>query len=202
MPTHWLVMKCESVVAPAGIWTKTSVSFSPSPTSQRVVGDHRVKIGTDLTTLLPRHVGVDRFLLDGVRHVAQIQSECPGSQFTVLMNREDLALFRGTLPTSFVVRGVCVRQRMFLLFFQQVILPLATIFFRLDVVHSPAFSSALVSLTSPLSGRRDAIERPGARTCSELTGSSGPTVHVPETRDSSRGSAVRPSSRDGGSILP
>ncbi len=131
-----------------------------------------MKIGIDLTTLLPRHVGVDRFLLDGVRHVAQIQSECPGSQFTVLMNREDLALFRGTLPTSFVVRGVCVRQRMFLLFFQQVILPLATIFLRLDVVHSASFMIPLIRM-----GARHIL------TVRDLTTITIPDVYLDRARD-------------------
>lgn len=138
-----------------------------------------MNIGIDLTALMPHHTGIDRFLVNTVRHLALIQPEALDCRFTVFANREDLALLRGVLPRSFAVHGLCLRPRIFRLFFQQVILPLAAIVLRLDVVHSPSFIIP--------------VFRARARhvlTVHDLTTITLPDVHIPLRRSKAFGLAL------------
>jgi glycosyltransferase involved in cell wall biosynthesis len=95
-----------------------------------------MRIGVDLTALTPQHTGVDRFLISLVEHLARITTE---HRFYIFANREDLHLFRGILPEGFRIYGVCFRPRLARIFFQQMMLPLASLLLRLDAIHSPSF---------------------------------------------------------------
>ena len=127
-----------------------------------------MRIGIDLTALMPRHTGVDRFLTHLVQHLARIASEC---RFYIFVNREDVSLFRGALPGHFVVYGVCFRPRLLRLFFQQILLPLATLLLRLDVVHSPSFIMPIIG-----AGARHVLS------VHDLTTMTLPDVHIPLRR--------------------
>ena len=127
-----------------------------------------MKVGIDLTALTPRHTGVDQFLIHLVQHLARLPSEC---RFYVFVNREDVSLFRGALPGRFVVYGTCLRPRFFRLLFQQIILPLATLLLRLEVVHSPSFIMPIMG-----AGARHVVS------VHDLTTMALPDVHIPLRR--------------------
>lgn len=94
-----------------------------------------LRVGIDLTALLPHRTGVDVSLLGLVRHLAELPGE---ASYTVFVNAEDRRLLAGMLPGAAVV-PMALRPRPARLLFQQVLLPLASAARRLDVVHSPSF---------------------------------------------------------------
>jgi glycosyltransferase involved in cell wall biosynthesis len=138
-----------------------------------------VRIGIDLTALLPEATGVDVALLGLVRALAQVDRD---GAYTIFVNREDRAQFEGTLPSGFSVRALALRPRAARLVFQQAVLPVATAALGLDVLHSPSFIQPIV--------------RTGARhvlTVHDLTSFTRPRDHLPLRRSSPYLWAVRAS---------
>jgi alpha-1,3-rhamnosyl/mannosyltransferase len=127
-----------------------------------------MRIGIDVTALTPQHTGVDRFLISLVEHLARLETP---HRFHVFANREDLPLLRTRLPDHFRLHGLCLRPRPVRLFFQQVVLPLAALLLRLDVVHSPSFIMPL------LRGRARHV-----LTVHDLTTITRPAAHIPLRR--------------------
>lgn len=99
-----------------------------------------MRVGIDLTALLPAHTGVDRYLLGLVRSLAAVDRD---TRYALFVNREDRALFDG-LPENFLVVALATRLRATRLFFQQAILPAAATWLALDVLHSPSFIMPMV----------------------------------------------------------
>jgi glycosyltransferase involved in cell wall biosynthesis len=95
-----------------------------------------MKVAIDLTALLPRPSGVDRYLVQLVHHLARIDRD---TRYTILLNYEDRHVFRGALPANFRTLLLCLRPRTARLLFQQFLLPVAAASMGVDVVHSPAF---------------------------------------------------------------
>jgi glycosyltransferase involved in cell wall biosynthesis len=95
-----------------------------------------MKVAIDLTALLPQPSGVDKYLLQFVRHLGQIDAE---NQYTIFLNYEDRRVLHGQLPANFRPRPWCFRPRAGRLLFQQVALPAACASMDADVVHSPSF---------------------------------------------------------------
>lgn len=94
-----------------------------------------MRIGLDLTPLLPDPTGVDRYLIRLVRHLAELDSD---NRYTIFVNRDDRAAFAG-LPQNFTVRASSLRPRPVRFVFQQVALPVAAGALGLDVLHSPSY---------------------------------------------------------------
>jgi glycosyltransferase involved in cell wall biosynthesis len=97
-----------------------------------------VRIGIDLTALLPQRTGVDNYLTSLVSHLARIDRS---NRYRLFVNREDRERFDG-LPASFAIVTASLRPRLVRLLFQQGLLPLASR--DLDVLHSPAFLMPVV----------------------------------------------------------
>lgn len=93
-----------------------------------------MRIGIDLTALLPQRTGVDNYILGLVSHLAQVDER---NRYRLFVNREDRALFGDSLPHNFKVIPLSLRPRPVRLFFQQALLPPASL--SLDILHSPAF---------------------------------------------------------------
>ncbi len=96
----------------------------------------RMRVGIDLTALLPLATGVDNYLLRLVTALGRIDRE---TAYTLFVNVEDRRRLAGSLPPNFVVAPGALRPRAARLAFQQALLPIAARALRLDVVHSPAF---------------------------------------------------------------
>lgn len=127
----------------------------------------RVRVGLDLTALLPEATGVDVSLLGLARALLRDERE---HAYTLFVNHEDRARFAGWTGAARVL-PLCLRPRAARLAFQQVLLPAAAAMLRLDLVHSPSFIMPLV--------------RGGARhvlTIHDLTSFSRPDAHVPLRR--------------------
>ncbi|MFM7143092.1 MAG: glycosyltransferase family 4 protein [Alphaproteobacteria bacterium] len=99
-----------------------------------------VRVGIDLTALLPVHTGVDRYLTSLVRSLAAVDRD---TRYELFVNREDRALFHG-LPENFRVSALAARPRPVRLLFQQAVLPVAAARLGLDVLHSPSFIMPMV----------------------------------------------------------
>ncbi len=99
----------------------------------------RVRIGIDLTALLPQWTGIDNYVIGLVRHLARVDER---NRYDLFINREDRAIFEGWLPANFRIVPASLRPRPARLLFQQALLPVAAT--RLDVVHSPAFLMPIV----------------------------------------------------------
>jgi glycosyltransferase involved in cell wall biosynthesis len=127
-----------------------------------------MRVGIDITALTARHTGVDRYLVNLVTHLALIPEDV---RYHVFINREDRPLFRGKLPPNFVLWALCLRPRLFRLLFQQVLLPIAALLLRLDVVHSPSFIMPMVR------GRARHLV-----TLHDLTTITMPGLHIPLRR--------------------
>jgi alpha-1,3-rhamnosyl/mannosyltransferase len=107
-----------------------------------------LRVGIDLTGLLPERTGVDNYLMNLVWSLAQVDSE---SRYVLFINREDRDLFKvrraldstsaNELPINFHVLPLSVRPRPLRLMFQQVLQPAVMKILRLDVLHSPSFIS-------------------------------------------------------------
>lgn len=100
-----------------------------------------MRIGIDLTALLPEATGVDVALIGLVRALARVDAE---DRFVVLVNREDRPLFSDRLPENFSLHAFGWRPRPVRLLVQQGILPALATALRLDVVHSPSFIQPMV----------------------------------------------------------
>jgi glycosyltransferase involved in cell wall biosynthesis len=94
-----------------------------------------MRIGLDLTPLLPEATGVDRYLIRLVRHLAELDSH---NRYTIFVNRDDRPAFAG-LPQNFIVRASSLRPRPVRFVFQQVALPVAAGALGLDVLHSLSY---------------------------------------------------------------
>lgn len=94
-----------------------------------------MRVALDLTALVPRGVGVDRYLLGLARHLGPA---APDIRFTVFANLADRSRLR-ELGANVTVHGVALRPRPARLVFQQGLLPLLGMGARFDVIHSPSF---------------------------------------------------------------
>jgi glycosyltransferase involved in cell wall biosynthesis len=94
-----------------------------------------VRIGIDLTALLPQATGVDTYLLGLVRGLAAIDLR---NRYVLFVNREDRERLP-ELPPRFELVGTSTRDRAVRLGFQQLALPVLAAARRLDVIHSPSF---------------------------------------------------------------
>jgi len=95
-----------------------------------------VHVAIDLTSLLPDATGVDNYVTSLVTALGKVDHVRP---YTVFVNHEDRRLLDGRLPPNFTVIPACLRPRPARLLFQQIVLPAAAKWRRVDVVHSPAF---------------------------------------------------------------
>jgi len=99
-----------------------------------------MRVGIDLTALLPLATGVDNYMLRLVGGLGRIDA---GTAYTLFVNLEDRRRL-DALPPNFSVVPACLRPRGVRLAFQQALLPAAASALRLDVVHSPAFLMPLL----------------------------------------------------------
>lgn len=97
---------------------------------------HPIHVGIDLTALRSQHTGVDRYLVELVRHVGPVD---PGIGYTVFLNAADRPLLEGRLPPNVRLRPWGLRPRAARFVFQQALLTPAGAALRLDVLHSPSF---------------------------------------------------------------
>jgi glycosyltransferase involved in cell wall biosynthesis len=100
-----------------------------------------VRIGFDLTALLPEQTGVDRYCLGLVRCLAETDRH---NEYVLFLNREDRKQLKGAIPQGIRMEFVCRRPRLFRLLFQQFALPLYGWMLNLDIIHSPAFLIPLI----------------------------------------------------------
>lgn len=100
-----------------------------------------MRIGIDLTALLPQATGVDNYLLRLVRGLAEVDGR---NRYVVFANREDRERLRD-LPESFDVVPASIRDRLVRLGFQQAVLPLLAVARNVEVIHSPSFMLPLVA---------------------------------------------------------
>jgi glycosyltransferase involved in cell wall biosynthesis len=98
-------------------------------------GSTGLHIGLDLTALLPRLSGVDRYLTELVAALARADAT---SRFTLFINRADRDRFAG-LPSNFTILAIGFRPRIARLLLQQAWLPPACASRGVDVLHSPSF---------------------------------------------------------------
>ena len=104
-------------------------------------GQEPLRVGIDLTALLPSPTGVDTYL---ERLVGALATTDPRTRYTVFANAEDRRWLAEALPDNFEVLGRCLRPRPVRLLFQQLLLPAWSITRRLDVLHSPSFIMPMV----------------------------------------------------------
>lgn len=95
-----------------------------------------MKIVFDFTAYIPKATGIDTYMRQLLLALAELDSD---NQYLVCLNFEDRRLFAHQLPENFSCRWLSARPRIIRFFFQQVILPFVSWFWRADVVHSPAF---------------------------------------------------------------
>ncbi len=94
-----------------------------------------MRVGIDVTPLMPVETGVDRYLVQLVHSLARIDGE---TQYTVFINTKDAPRY-ARLGPNFTLRPVAVRGRAGRLIAQQLIVPALARSQRLDVLHSPSF---------------------------------------------------------------
>lgn len=97
-----------------------------------------MKVGIDLTALLPIGTGVDTYLKQLVIHLGQLDRR---NQYTIFVTREGRSALKEVLPPNFAIASYAVRLRPARLLFQQLWLPAAAAFSGIDVIHSPSFLS-------------------------------------------------------------
>lgn len=95
-----------------------------------------IRIGIDLTSLLPISTGVDNYLIQLVIGLNQIDRK---THFVLFVNYEDRKKFTGQLYDNFSIIPISVRCRVIRFLAQQFLLPILAIYLRLDVLHSPSF---------------------------------------------------------------
>jgi alpha-1,3-rhamnosyl/mannosyltransferase len=100
-----------------------------------------MRVGIDVTALLPQATGVDNYLTHLVLALGRVDRV---TRYTVFTNAEDRRLFAGALPPNFTIVPACLRGRPVRLVFQQALLPAAARALGLDVLHSPSFLMPLV----------------------------------------------------------
>lgn len=98
--------------------------------------DQRMRIIIDLTAFIPRMTGVDIYLKQLILNLAKVDTD---NRYLIVLNFEDRQLFKGALPENFSCVYLSTRPRPVRLFFQQVLLPIAALLWKADLVHSPAF---------------------------------------------------------------
>jgi glycosyltransferase involved in cell wall biosynthesis len=140
-----------------------------------------MRIGIDLTALLPEATGVDVSLKGLVAALAAVDRE---NRYTVFVNYEDRHIFAGMLPENFSVTPLSMRPRAVRLAFQQALLPTLSTLGRFDVVHSPSFIMPLVR------GRPRHL-----LTVHDMTSFSLPDYHIPLRRSGMYRGAVLASIR-------
>ena len=128
-----------------------------------------MRVGIDLTALLPLATGVDNYMLRLVGALSRVDRE---TAYTLFVNAEDRRRL-GALPPNFTVIPACLRPRAVRLAFQQAMLPAAASALRLDVVHSPAFLMPLLRGTP-----RHVV------TVHDMTFFTLPDCHIPMRRSS------------------
>lgn len=94
-----------------------------------------MRVGIDLTPLLPVETGVDRYLIQLIRSLDCIDHK---TQYTLFINVKDAVRFAGLGP-NFSILPVGIRGRVGRLLVQQTVIPGLTRLRRLDVLHSPSF---------------------------------------------------------------
>jgi glycosyltransferase involved in cell wall biosynthesis len=94
-----------------------------------------MRVGIDLTPLLPVETGVDRYLIQLVRGLDGIDRD---TRYTLFVNAKDAARFAG-LSANFTILPAGMHGRAGRLFVQQAVIPVLTQSRRLDVLHSPSF---------------------------------------------------------------
>jgi glycosyltransferase involved in cell wall biosynthesis len=95
-----------------------------------------MRIGIDLTPLLPISTGIDNYIMELVLGLNRIDHE---THFILFTNYEDRKKFSGQLSENFSIIPIAARSRILRLVAQQIILPALAIYLRLDVIHSPSF---------------------------------------------------------------
>lgn len=109
--------------------------------SQQPRPDRPMRVGIDLTALLPATTGVDTYLTRLVLALGEVD---PRTHYSIFVNREDRGRFIGALGRNLEVVGWCLRPRPVRLAFQQLLLPAVAVTRGLDVVHSPSFIMPMV----------------------------------------------------------
>jgi glycosyltransferase involved in cell wall biosynthesis len=95
-----------------------------------------VRVGIDVTPMLPKATGVDTYIRGLVTHISRLAS---GHDITLFTNLEDRVHFHRLIDRSVRLVSLSARPRPARLAFQQALLPVACRLLNLDVVHSPAF---------------------------------------------------------------
>lgn len=145
-----------------------------------------MRVGIDLTALLPKGTGVDNYMKSLVHSLACLDLE---NEYFIFVNLEDRRLFDRSgrdgrviaepLPDNFRVFPLSLRPRPVRLLFQQVVQPAVLAACRVDVLHSPAFIMPLYR-----GGQRHFL------TIHDLTSFSLPETHTPFRRSWSYKRAV------------
>ena len=94
-----------------------------------------MRVAIDLTALIARPTGVDRYMTGMVESLARLG----GHEYILFINAEDRERIAGLHTGSARVNVLSRRLRASRIFFQQILLPIAVQSMRIDVVHSPAF---------------------------------------------------------------
>ena len=95
-----------------------------------------MKIVIDFTAFIPESTGVDTYMKQLVLHLAKVDKT---NRYLICLNFEDRHLFGQELPSNFTCKSLCARPRPIRLIYQHILLPIVALFWRADVVHSPAF---------------------------------------------------------------
>jgi alpha-1,3-rhamnosyl/mannosyltransferase len=95
-----------------------------------------MRVGLDLTALLPVETGVDRYLVELTRALARIDEH---DRFALFVNLQDRARLGGGLGRNFSVVPITLRGRAGRVAGQQLVVPVLASALGLDVVHSPSF---------------------------------------------------------------
>ncbi len=140
-----------------------------------------MRVGIDLTALLPQATGVEVSLKGLLTALAGLDRE---TRYWIFVNYEDRRDFSGSLPPNFTVAPLCLRPRAARLAFQQALLPALAVLRRLDVVHSPSF------IMPVLRGRARHL-----LTIHDMTSFSLPQYHIPLRRSPAYRKAVLASIR-------
>ncbi|MBI3769768.1 MAG: glycosyltransferase family 4 protein [Deltaproteobacteria bacterium] len=140
-----------------------------------------MRVGVDLTALLPEPTGVDVSLKGLVRALAAVDD---ATRYTLFVNYEDRHLFDDALGRNFAIAPLCLRPRPARLAFQQMLLPAMAVALGLDVLHSPSFIMPMIR------GRQRHV-----LTIHDMTSFSLPEYHIPLRRSASYRTAVSASIR-------
>lgn len=101
-----------------------------------------MRVGIDLTPLLPLSTGVDNYMKELIWGLNRIDRE---THFYLFTNIEDRKKFLGRLGKNFSIFPVAARSRALRLIAQQMTLPILANHLRLDVFHSPSYFVPLLN---------------------------------------------------------